>query len=60
MPTASPEGVKSRRHRAGRVGEMGSPVERVVLDGETRPDGAKERVLRRDSGVASTAFGSFS
>jgi hypothetical protein len=52
--------VKSSRHRAGRVGEMGSPVERVVFDGETRPEGAKERVLRRDSVVASTALGSFS
>ena len=60
MPAASPEGVKSRRQRAGRVGEIESPVEGVVLEGETRPDGAKARVLRRDSGVASTALGSFS
>jgi len=60
MPTASPEGVKSRRHRAGRVGEIGSPVERVVFSVETRPEAAKERVLSRDSGVASTALGSFS
>ena len=52
--------MKSSRHRAGRVGEMGSPVERVVFDGETRPEGAKVRVLRRDSVVASTALGSFS
>jgi hypothetical protein len=42
------------------VGEIGSPVDRVVLSGETRPEGAKERVLRSDSGVASTALGSFS
>jgi hypothetical protein len=42
------------------VGEIGSPVERVVFSGETKPDGAKERVLRSDSGVASTALGSFS
>ena len=39
---------------------MLSPVEDVVLEGETRPDGANARVLRRDSWVASTALGSFS
>jgi hypothetical protein len=39
---------------------MLSPVEGVVLEGETRPEGAKARVLRSDSWVASTALGSFS
>ena len=60
MPATSPEGVKSKRQRAGREGEIGSPVERERFVGETRPEGAKEMVLSRDSGVASTESGSFS
>lgn len=55
MPAGLLDGEKIRRHRAGREEEMESPVEGVVLEGETRPEGAKARVERSFSGVASTA-----
>lgn len=52
--------MNKRMARAGREAEMASPVDWVVFDGDTRPEGAKARVLRRDSWVASTASDSFS
>jgi len=52
--------VKRRSARAGREEEMLSPLEGVVLSGEIMGEGANARVLRRDSGVASTALDSFS
>lgn len=36
------------------MGDIASPVEGVVFEGDTRPEGANARVLARDSGVAST------
>lgn len=54
-----PEGVKSRRQRAGRVGDIGSGV--VDVDVELGVgEGAKAIVAERVSIVACTAEDSFS
>lgn len=50
-----------RMARAGRLREMASPVEGVVLEGDTIGDGANAMVERREDSVASTVErGSFS
>lgn len=66
MPAGWPEGVKRRRHRAGRVEDMASVeglAEVDVLEEEEEAEvgeGANAIVDARSSGVASTASGSFS
>ena len=48
MPTAweGELGGKSKRHRAGRRDEMVSPVDGVVVSGDTKPDAANAILCR--------------
>jgi hypothetical protein len=56
MPTATPSGLYTRMHLAGRAGVTGSVSGRIAVDWPlvTSPDGAQAMVLRSVSSVART------